>query len=104
VLLDTAQRLQRQRDLMHIEQFNGVLTRFDRGSYVLVSFNPQKMNGRPPTKFHPRLKGPYLVANIQGDNNYMLRNLLTDELEDFHVPRLIREFGMMIDSLMIHAI
>ncbi len=36
VLLDTAQRLQRQRDLMHMEQFNGVPTRFEIGSYVLV--------------------------------------------------------------------
>jgi hypothetical protein len=90
VLLDTAQRLQRQRDLMHMEQFNGVPTRFDVGSYVLVSYNPQNMNGRPPTKFHPRLKGPYLVANIQGDK-YALRNLVTEELEDFHVTRL-REF------------
>ena len=90
VLLDTAQRLQRQRDLMHMEQFNGVPTRFDIGSYVLVSYNPQNMNGRPPTKFHPRLKGPYLVANFLGDK-YTLRNLVTEELEDFHVTRL-REF------------
>ena len=90
VLLDTAQRLQRQRDLMHMEQFNGVPTRFEIGSYVLVSYNPQKMNGRPPTKFHPRLKGPYLVANILGDK-YTLQNLVNDELEDFHVTRL-REF------------
>ena len=90
VLLDTAQRLQRQRDMLHMEQFDGVPTRFDIGSYVLVSYNPQNMNGRPPTKFHPRLKGPYLVANFQGDK-YTLRNLVTDELEDFHVTRL-REF------------
>eukprot|EP01034_Spumella_vulgaris_P040455 gene40455-50037_t len=90
VLLDTAQRLQRQRDMMHMEQFNGVPTRFDIGSYVLVSYNPQKMDGRPPTKLHPRLKGPYLVANFQGDK-YTLRNLVTEELEDFHVTRL-REF------------
>ncbi len=67
VLLDTAQRLQRQRDLAHMEQFNGVPTRFDVGSYVLVSYSPHKMTGKPPTKFHPRLKGPYLVANILGD-------------------------------------
>jgi len=90
VLLDTAQRLQRQRDLAHMEQFNGVPTRFDVGSYVLVSYSPHKMNGRPPTKFHPRLKGPYRVANISGDK-YSCQNLVTDELEDFHVTRL-REF------------
>ncbi len=90
ILLDTAQRLQRQRDLAHMEQVNGVPTRFDIGTYVLVSYNPQKMQGRPPTKFHPRLKGPYMVANIQGDK-YACRNLVTDDIEDFHVTRL-REF------------
>jgi hypothetical protein len=37
VLLDTAERLQRQRDLAHMEQFNGVPTRFDVGfSYVIA--------------------------------------------------------------------
>ena len=48
------------------------------------------MNVKPPTKFHPRLKGPYLVANVQGDK-YSCQNLVTDEIEDYHVTRL-REF------------
>ena len=39
---------------------------------------------------HPRLKGPYLVANVQGDK-YCCQNLVTDEIEDYHVTRL-REF------------
>ncbi len=68
VLLDTAQRLQKQKDARHMEVSRGVITRFDVGSYVLISYNPQKMNAKPPTKLHPRLKGPYLVANVQGDN------------------------------------
>jgi hypothetical protein len=42
-------------------------TRFDVGPYVVISYNPQMMNAKPPTKLHPRLKGPYLVANVQGD-------------------------------------
>ena len=90
VLLDTAQRLQKQRDSAHMEQFRGVPTLFEVGTYVLVSYNPQKMNGKPPTKFHPRLKGPYLVANIRGDT-YTCQNLVTEDLEDYHVTRL-REF------------
>ena len=87
VLLDTAQRLQRKKDTEHMGQVRSAPTRFDIGAYVLVSYNPQTMNGRPPTKFHPRLKGPYLVVNVQGDK-YSCRNLVTDELEDFHVTRL----------------
>ena len=92
VLLDTAQRLQQQKDARHMEATTGgVTTRFDVGSYVLIFYNPQKMNAKPPTKLHPRLKGPYLlVANVQGDN-YSCQNLVTDEREDYHVTRL-REF------------
>jgi hypothetical protein len=90
VLLDTAQRLQQQKDARHMEATKGVVTRFDVGSYVLISYNPQKMNAKPPTKMHPRLKGPYLVANVQGDK-YSCQNLVTDEIEDYHVTRL-REF------------
>ena len=63
---------------------------FDVGSYVLISYNPQKMNTKLPTKLHPRLKGPYLVAYVQGDR-YSCQNLVPDEIEDYHVTRL-REF------------
>jgi hypothetical protein len=90
VLLDTAQWLQQQKDARHMEATTGVITRFDVGSYVLISYNPQKMNAKPPAKLHPRLKGPYLVANGQGDK-YSCQNLVTDEIEDYHVTRL-REF------------
>ena len=91
VLLDTAQRLQRERDRLHMaQQPKGSLTTFAIGAYVLVSYNPQNLQGKPPTKFHPRLKGPYLVANVRGDI-YTCQNLVTEELEDYHVTRL-REF------------
>ena len=78
VLLDTAQRLQQQKDARHMEATTGVVTRFDVGSYVLISYNSQKMNAKPPTKLHPRLKGPYLVANVQGDKYYSCQNLVTE--------------------------
>ena len=88
--LDTAQRLQQQNDARYMKSTTGVTTRFDVGSYVLISYNPQKMNAKPPTKLHLRLKGPYLVAH--GDNKYSCQNLVTDEIEDYHVTRL-REFS-----------
>ena len=83
VLLDTAQRLQQQKDARHMEATTGVTTHFDIGSYVLICCNPQKMNAKPPTKLHPRLKRPYLVANVHG-NKYSCQNLVTDEIEDYH--------------------
>jgi hypothetical protein len=42
VLIDTAQRLQQQKDARHMEVSRGVITR-------LISYNPQKMNAKPPT-------------------------------------------------------
>ena len=89
VHLDTAQRLQQQEDARHMEATTGVTTRFEVGSYVLISYNPQKMNAKPPMKLQPRLKGPYLVANVQGDK-YSCQNLVTDEIEDYHVTRLCK--------------
>jgi hypothetical protein len=71
-------------------QVRGNVTHFAIGTYVLVSYNPQSMNGKPPTKLHSKLKGPYLVANVLGDT-YSCQNLVTDEIEDYHVTRL-REF------------
>jgi len=41
VLLDTAQRLQQQKDARHMEANAGVSTRFEVGSYVLISYNPK---------------------------------------------------------------
>ena len=91
VFLDTAQRLQQQKDARHMEATTGVTTRFDVGSYLLISYNPQKMNAKPPTKLHPRLKGPYLVANVQGDK-YSCQNLVTKKIEDCHHVTRLREF------------
>jgi len=90
-LLDTAQRLQRQKDTLHMGQVKGVPTRFGVGPSVLVTYHPQKIHGKPPTKLHPRLQGPYLVANVQ-DDMYSCQNLVTDDgIEDYQVTRL-REF------------
>ena len=90
VLLDTAQRLQQQKDARHMEATTGVTTtRFDVGSYVLISYNPRKMNAKPPTKLHPRLKGPYwLMYKVTSKYSSCHHNLVTDEIEDYHVTRL----------------
>jgi hypothetical protein len=45
------------------------------------------MNAKPPSKLHPRLMGPFRVANVQGDK-YACQNLVTDEIKDYHVTRL----------------
>jgi hypothetical protein len=64
-----------------MEATTGVTTRFDVGSYVLISYNPQKMNAKPPTKLHPSLKGPYLVANVGQGDKYSCQNFVTEEID-----------------------
>ena len=70
-----------------MEATTGVTIRFDVGSYVLISYNPQKMNVKPPTKLHPRLKGPYLVANVQVDK------ALRDRDDEFYVEKILAHHG-----------
>ena len=59
VLLDTAQRLQQQKDARHMEATTGVITRFDDvvGSYVLISYNPQKMNAKTAYEIASTIEG-----------------------------------------------
>jgi len=87
-LLDIAAKRQRKRDHNRlIQEHDAEETDFPVGSFVLVSFPQTGMGRKPPTKLHPRLKGPYQVVNKRKDK-YTLRNLLTNSMEDFHITSL----------------
>jgi len=87
-ILDIATKLQKKRDFKRlIEEHTFSKTPFVEGSFVLVSYPNTGMGRRPPTKLHPRLRGPYQVVNHRKDT-YTVRNLLTDKLEDFHSSNL----------------
>ena len=61
---------------------------YAKGSLVLVTYPETKMGSLPPTKFHPKLRGPYEVASSNGDA-YTLKNLVTGKLEnEVHISRL----------------
>jgi hypothetical protein len=87
-LIDIAQQRQRKRDARHLsEHMHDNVTQFDNGTFVLASYPNTGMGRKPPTKLHPRLRGPYQVVNRLKDT-YTVRNLLTDSLEDFHATTL----------------
>jgi hypothetical protein len=87
-LLDIAAKRQRKRDHNRlIQEHDAEETDFPVGSFVLVSYPQTGMGRKPPTKLHPRLKGPYQVVNKRKDK-YTLRNLLTNSMEDFHITSL----------------
>jgi hypothetical protein len=90
-VLELARRNQLRKDEIHLaERVNLTPTSFPVGSYVLVNYFDGAMGKKPPTKFHPRLKGPFRVANSSGDT-YTLQNLVSDKMEDYHVT-LLRPF------------
>ena len=57
-------------------------TSFREGDYVLVSY-PE----RPPTKLHPRWRGPFAVVEVRG-NTYLCQDLRTMKQMSFDVSRL----------------
>jgi len=60
-LIDIAQQRQRKKDARHLsEHMHDNVTQFDNGTFVLASYpNTGRMGRKPPTKLHPRLRGPY---------------------------------------------
>ena len=88
-ILEIATKLQKKRDLKRlIEEHTFEINKpFENGEFVLVSYPNTGMGRKPPTKLHPRLRGPYQVVNRREDT-YTVRNLLTDILEDFYATSL----------------
>jgi hypothetical protein len=65
-------------------------TEFDINSFVLVQY--ENNDQRPPTKIHPKLRGPYQVISVHRRDNrgtiYTCQNLANNKLEDFYVKLL----------------
>jgi hypothetical protein len=86
-------------DLYHIKQSiekkrKQTETQFEINSYVLVKY--ENRDGlkphAPPTKLHPKLRGPFqVISKTQRKRQgtiYTCKNLITNKLEDFHVTNL----------------
>ena len=83
-IIEIAQRNQLKIDQMHIRAKNNIRpTEFPINSYVLVEY-PE---GRPPTKFHPRKRGPLKVLSYLG-RRYTLFNLVTNKEEVHDISKL----------------
>ena len=90
--LDAAYKHQDKIDNAHVISVKPTLeTEFDIGSYVLVQY--ENDDHRPPTKVHPKLRGPFKVMAVTRRNQlgsiYTCQNLESNELADFHVKLLV---------------
>ena len=88
ILLQLAEKRQRHHDLKHaLANHVFVPTTFPINSYVLAEYPDGAMGKRPPTKFHPKLKGPFRVVNHNG-SEYTVQNLVTNAYEKYHSKAL----------------
>jgi hypothetical protein len=92
--LDAAYRHQDKVDNEHLADTPATQeTEFDINSFVLVQY--ENNDHRPPTKVHPKLRGPYQVISVSRRDNrgtiYTCQNLANNKLEDFHV-KLLQQF------------
>jgi hypothetical protein len=87
-LIALAQKKLKAKDDKHMSEYDPTRTEFPVNSYVLTSY-PVGMNGtrKPPTRFHPILKGPYRVINSNGPK-YTIQNLVTYRNEDVNIVNL----------------
>ena len=87
-LISLAQKKLKTSDEKHLSEYDPTRTEFAINSYVLVSY-PVGLNGtrKPPTRFHPILKGPYRVINSVGPK-YTVQNLVTYKHEEYHITQL----------------
>ena len=86
-IIATAQRIQGKEFEEYFERFQGsVPTTFSVNSYVLAGYDDRS----PPSKLHPKWRGPYRVVNQDKDepNRYTVQDLVTLKLYDFDVKNL----------------
>jgi hypothetical protein len=88
ILLDIATRKQQLKDHNHLQQAPAFTTEYEIGMYVLVTPDKAVGLGKPIGKFTPRNTGPYLIVKRENDK-YTCRNLIDEDVTDFHVTRLI---------------
>jgi hypothetical protein len=82
--LKIAFHTQQKKDSHHMA-IQGAVTEFPINSYVLRQY--ENKDHAPPSKFHSKWKGPMRVVSSVG-SRYTVQNLVTNELEDFHVLNL----------------
>ena len=81
----------RAKDEKHIEDYPEERTVFDAGTYVLAEHRHNSLRRGPKSKLLPFLKGPMLVKSHNNEGIYILQDLVTQRLAEYHVSKL-RQF------------
>ena len=80
-----AKQTQLRHDNNHFARFTPLRTEFEINSFVLAKY--ENSDHRPPDKLMAQYKGPFRVVNCN-NNIYTVQNLISSQLEDYHVTNL----------------
>jgi hypothetical protein len=90
-IIALAEQSLRERDTQHMDNYSKERTVFDDGSFVLVEHRHNSLRRGPKSKLLPFLKGPLLVKHHNSEGIYVLQDLITEQVLDYHMS-LLRPF------------
>ena len=78
----------RDKDSQRLSTYPTERTVFENGSYVLAEHRPNALRRGPKSKLLPFLRGPMLVKSHDKEGNYLLQDLVSQKLYEYHVTKL----------------
>ena len=87
-IIAVAEQNLREKDNKHMESYSKERTEFPSGSYVLAEHRPNTLRRGPKSKLLPFLRGPLLVKSHSKDGMYVLQDLVSQRISEYHMSRL----------------
>ena len=87
-IIAVAQRNLEAKDKQHMDNYSKERTIFKDESFVLAEHRHNSLRRGPKSKLLPYLKGPMRVLSHNEEGIYVLRDLVTQAVADYHVSRL----------------
>ena len=78
----------RAKDEKHLANYPETRTVFENGAYVLAEHRISSLRRGPKSKLLPFLRGPMLVKSHNEKGIYVLQDIVTQKLVDYHVSKL----------------
>ena len=76
------------KDAQHMAKVPKAQTVFEKGAYVLAEHRANMLRRGPKSKLLPFLRGPMLVKSRNDKDIYVVQDLVSQRLYDYHVSRL----------------
>ena len=87
-IIAVAEQSLREKDDKHMQSYSKDRTEFPNGSYVLAEHRPNALRRGPKSKLLPFLRGPLLVKSHNADGMYVLQDLVSQRISEYHMSRL----------------